>query len=444
MTPFRRYVSRTSLVVIGLSFLQVGCLQLLIPKTNCDRTWPTSGKVVFYGTGDLTGVNNGTATGSTNVWVMNGDGTGRTPLTTNTIAGLDLNPPRISGDASRVTYFGFADITGVTDGTATVGQNIWTVKADGTSRTAITQNTAGVDSQFPDLNYDGSRVAFQSNQSLVSTLWDQPPNNCLNVFVANATGGGLTPLTQNTVAGLNSFVPNFSPDGSKIVMHSLTALSGAWDGASSVSRNIWIMNSDGTGRVALTQNQGAGYNSRIPLFSPGGGWITFYSNTDITGVWNGAGTASTNVWVVRPDGSGLTAITRNTAAGLDSAPAQVSYDDKKVVFYSSMSLSGVWNAAGVASFNVWIANIDGSGLTPLTLNTAAGLSSQPAGMSHDGKKIYFYSTTALNGSWNGTPENSYNLWVMDVDGSNRQALTANTAASLDLYSTHLAQPSLCR
>jgi Tol biopolymer transport system component len=426
---------------------------VLTPEPEaCERVWPTAGKLVFRSQNDLSGTFDGTQTASYNIWVMNGDGTGLLPLTQNTAAGLDLNPPHISADGSRVTFFGFMDVSGAWNGTAPPNPNIFVVNTDGTGLTAVTQETAGVagNSQFPDILPDGSRVVFQSNRTLANTLPNQAPNGAFNIWIADADGGNLTALTQNTTAGMQSFVPTFSPDGAQIVFHSLSDVTSPfpWNGTATGSRNIWIMNADGSGRTPITRNTLAGRDSRIPNFSPGGGLISFHSTTNLTvGVWDGAATGSNNIWVVKSDGTGLTPITRNTAAGRDSIAGYISYDGTKIVFHSYMGLdaeTGTWNGTATGSANIWIANVDGTGLKALTRNTIAGLESTAGVFSNDGKKIYFTTNMPLAGGWDGTGVNSDNVWSVNIDGTGLQPLTGNTALGLDSVIANFAQPSHCR
>ncbi|PYU28093.1 MAG: hypothetical protein DMG31_20915, partial [Acidobacteria bacterium] len=66
-----------------------------------------------------------------------------------------------------------------------------------------------------------------------------------NIWRVNADGTGLTPLTNATASGAGSLVPQWSPDGSKIVFHSSRKLDGSDAANTNGTSNIWRVNADG-------------------------------------------------------------------------------------------------------------------------------------------------------------------------------------------------------
>lgn len=331
---------------------------------------PTSDKITYSSTADIGGALSSSAELSANIWILNSDGTGRTPLTQNTIAGLGSTDPNFSPDGYTVTFASLMDNTGNWDGTPEGSTNIWKINTDGTGLTMLTCNTAALlNSATPAFSPAGTKIAFRSTQDITGAC-NGTAVNAQNIWVMDIDGGNPVPITLNTsnVGGTrNSTFPSFSPDSQKLVYRSLTALDGTWDGVATSSYNIWIANADGTGRTALTQNTAAGYNSDGPTFSPSGNKIVFASKTALNGTWNGAATGSSNIWIVNTDGTGLTALTSNSAASLDSIKPQFTPDGTKIVFNSLMPIQGVAST----SYNVWIMSSDGSGAMPLTQNTGA-------------------------------------------------------------------------
>jgi Tol biopolymer transport system component len=77
-------------------------------------------------------------------------------------------------------------------------------------------------------------------------------------------------------------------------------------------RGLTIIDADGSNRrsVAMEGPRGA---RDAPAWSPNGKWIVLSSGKSPT--------VSTQIYAVRPDGTGLHAVTRRQAAIVDSAPA---------------------------------------------------------------------------------------------------------------------------
>jgi Tol biopolymer transport system component len=226
---------------------------------------------------------------------------------TSTLGGADL--PSFSG---RIAFDNFEDV--------------WTIDADGTDLTRLTR------APYPEFDSswspDGTEIAFRSERSGEPEIW-----------IMNADGTGRRRLTE----GLS---PAWSPDGS------LIAFAGR-EGALSVIRP------DGTGLRVLPGTEGGEY----PAWSPDGSRIAFNSNltgdhvmyiaqadgskvVDLSDVgegwqvdWSPDGRwilftshrdhpdNYTDVYVMRPDGSGIRRLTNN----LGYTPAW-SPDGEHIVF----------------------------------------------------------------------------------------------------------------
>ena len=142
-------------------------------------------------------------------------------------------------------------------------------------------------------------------------------------------------------------------DGSKITFVSTR----------SGSAEIYVMNSNGTGVVQVTNNT---VPDDYPCFNRVGTKIAFYS----TRVGNG------DIYEVNLDGSGEIRFT--TAAGIDTKPCY-SPDGRRIAFQS--------NRAG--SFDVFFMNVDGTNQTRLTSSSA--IDTLPC-FSPDGTRLAFTST----------------------------------------------------
>jgi Tol biopolymer transport system component len=275
-------------------------------------------------------------------------------------------------------------------------------------------------------SYGAGQVVFGS-LTAVDGSWNGTASGSRNLWTMNPDGSGAKVLTHNTNSGLNSYVPRFSPDGTKIAFYSYTALDGSWNGSAAGSLNLWIMNSDGSNRIALTKNSNAGLDVSTFSFSPDGTQIAFGAPLPLAGGWNGTPTGSSNIWVVKTDGTGLTPLTRNTAASRDAGSPFYSPDGTKIFFASLNALDGTWTGTAALSNNLWRINPDGTGLTALTKNQNVNLDVQAdfSVTSASPTRILWYSRTARDSSWDGTGNSTFNIWVSDYDGNHRIDLTSS-------------------
>lgn len=142
-----------------------------------------------------------------------------------------------------------------------------------------------------------------------------------------------------------------------------------------------------------------------------------------------------NIWTVKSDGSGLTAITQlpGTAVGADSREPQWSPDGTKIVYSSGRALDASANASVGSAINIWVSNADGSAATPLTQLTVYAPCHGSA-WSPDGTKIAYFSWRGLDGGNTSSNTNgTRNIWVTNADGSNNHPVTQITAVGGDSY-----------
>jgi hypothetical protein len=180
--------------------------------------------------------------GRSNIYTIDADGTGFTRLTDDGASHL----PSWSPDATRLAYSRAAG-----DGT----EDIWIMKADGTSATQITQERDGAMALSPSWSPDGTHIVFVSNRS-----------GTPQIYQMDARGDAVTQLTTDD--GFHAG-PEYSPDGTRI------AFAGDVGGP-----GLFTMAVDGTGVERLTDEPQVG-----PLnlaWAPDGRFIV-YSTTDESG-----------------------------------------------------------------------------------------------------------------------------------------------------------------
>src|SRR5262249_36678555 len=129
---------------------------------SSEPQWSRNGsKVVFTTHGEY---------GTANTWRVNVTSTVRPPLTNPTAEGSGKTEPQWSPDGSTHVFVSPRKLDG-TDAPGVNGTyNIWRVNADGTGLTPLTNTTAeGADSLSPRWSPDGSKVVFTSLRKLDGT-----------------------------------------------------------------------------------------------------------------------------------------------------------------------------------------------------------------------------------------------------------------------------------
>lgn len=196
--------------------------------------------------------------------VINADGTGFALFDTSAPSDLNLGCGDWSPDGARLVLEGFGGSSRV--------HGIYTVGAgDGSGLTRLTHGRDVVPQYAP----DGSAVVFQRTHGGRGTH-----EGVAALFVIESDGSGLHRITR---WGAASSTGSWSPDG-RIVF------TGPGDA-------LWMVDSDGTGLIRIPVNlDGRPYQ---PRWSPDGTVIVFGLGAN----------GQTDIYTVRPDGSGLTQLT---------------------------------------------------------------------------------------------------------------------------------------
>jgi Tol biopolymer transport system component len=203
-----------------------------------------------------------------------------------------------------------------------------------------------------------------------------------DVYLLSADGATFTNLTNNPDTDTESALSvdlSWSPDGQRIAYRSIRERPGPLAGY------ISVMNADGSGKTQLTNFDGRYYGE--PAWSPDGSKIALTSS---------AGTSDLEIWVMQPDGSGMSQLTHTGfAVDPDWSP-----DGTRITF----------TAHGPFEFDIFVMNADGSDVTRLTTDPA---SDGGAVWSPDGSQIAFSNSRG----------GIYQVYVMNADGTRVTQLT---------------------
>jgi Tol biopolymer transport system component len=255
------------------------------------------------------------------LFTINPDGTGARQITH--LTDSDAAWPAWSPDGTRITFErGFENHAG-----------IYTMNADGTNLRSLTPR--GLNGE-PTWSPDGKRITFGR----------YIPGKEASIWVMNADGSHLRRVTKNPLpkndgcdgcAGQGSSV--FSPDGRRIAF---TWVKGEHSSA------IFVVGVNGKGLHQVTPFT-RGLADKID-WSPDGSEIGFTSPE-----FGRAGKAA-NVYVVRPDGTGLRQLTHERGDAVDAGLDSWSPNGTKIAYVSNKS----------GTFQIWTMNADGTEQTQLT------------------------------------------------------------------------------
>jgi len=194
------------------------------------------------------------------------------------------------------------------------------------------------------------------------------------IVVKNLATGAPTQLTNDPAI---DYRPSLNKSGTRIAFVSERA---------GGDRDIWIINTDGTGLARLTNRSG---EDTFPQMSPDGQRVVFTQFV-----------ALTQTWVVNINGTGLTNLSNNS---FNEVTPSFSPDGTKILFSSDRD----------GDYDLFTMNVDGTGQTKLF--DLAG-DEFHASFTPNGTQVVFYSDVT------GTSQ----IMIANVNGSNVRNLSSNS------------------
>ena len=320
--------------------------------------------------------------------------------------------PTPTGQSGTIVFISRRALDGSDNVNINLTANVWTVGPAGTNLKPLTRMTAaGADTLSASFSPDGRKLAFVSTRALDGSDAANS-NGTPNVWIMNPDGSGVIAISSLKNVG-DRAVANlqWSPDGTKLAFESTRPLDGSDAPELGNPLNIWVMKADGTSPTPLTRHTLPGTDTFAPFWSPDGSKLTFAS--------------AQNAFVMNADGSAVVQLTKITASGVVASSPLWSPDGTRLSFMSNQALDGSDTANLNFTNNIWVMKNDGTGATPVTRLTAFGANALGGVWSPDNTKLLFISERALNGTDLANAAN--NVWVVNADGSGASPLTKLTA-----------------
>lgn len=231
-----------------------------------------------------------------NVLLEDGDGVEVLIAATGTFA---MQAPVLSPDGSRVAYIAFDQSFGTT---GVLGSDLHIVTLDGADEALLVHEVAGEFYAAPRWSADGSALVYAHQ---IEGSDEAGRTFLVDVERIDLASGAVTLLRENARD------PDVSADGRLLVFVDEPAIA-----------DRLVVQDLATNSGVLVAGVDQGLNTiRVPQFSPDGAWIAFMSSGDgpqIRAFGEAGGASSTqlvslngaqDLWLVRPDGTGLQRIT---------------------------------------------------------------------------------------------------------------------------------------
>ncbi|MCK4352849.1 PD40 domain-containing protein [candidate division WOR-3 bacterium] len=263
---------------------------------------------------------------------------------------------------------------------------IWKINVNGTGLTPValpdTTVYTGMCFNRPSWSPDGSKIAYHSRGD--TTHGGVRHYN--SIFIINPDGSGRQRVSLDTTGCCGLSIPGWSPDGKRIVCKN-----------DSLDELIVVNVDAGTEtniNALTTDSIYIGTRMTFPKFSPDGSKILFKSDAGDTD-------ADGHICVIDTSGTNYTIIDTlsQTRKGADWSP-----DGNQIVYTNDKEENGY--------SNIWIANVDGSGGTPILEdenNCLQEVAWQPSGAKANGKWIVYAPTVSGDYDYK-------NIWVVSTDG----------------------------
>jgi len=186
----------------------------------------------------------------------------------------------------------------------------------------------------PAYSSDGTKVVFVRAQLPIvysDAIGDDVPGDC-SLWIGDVTTGEVTQITSNPACD-REYLPRWSPDGKQIVYTRDPFEDGKPTGTA-----VHIINADGSGERRLTDPVD---NAGEADWSPDEEWIVFATYPLFE--YNSYTPATSNLYRIHPDGSGLEQLTFNETTDQRATQPRYTPDGKWIIFTAvTQSSRSLW------------------------------------------------------------------------------------------------------
>ena len=349
------------------------------PSLSADGT-----RIAFASDSDF--FNQGIADNQSEVWLYDTTTATLTRITTATDATRSSSAPSLSADGTKIAFVGNSDLLGqgILDGQMAVW--LYNTQTMTYTRLAIVlDNSLDHPRRVgpPDLSADGTRVAFQSNSSL---LGQYLPEYQYEIWLYDTATMTLTRITSASGAYRSSGHPRLSADGTEVGFHSNSDFLG--QGIPYGQFEIWLYDTTTMTYTRITTSTGG--DSAAPAISADGTRIVFNSNADFLD----QGANHFEVWLY--DTSAMT-YTRVTISDFPrdswSYVPELSRNGTIVAFVSDSDFLGEDAVEG--QYKLWLYNTATMTYTRVTDSGSSGFGRDPTSLNADGTVLAFSDNTEI-------------------------------------------------
>lgn len=334
------------------------------------------------------------------IWRIRFDGTGLRALTSTAIS-VGCVLPKIAGGGGRVAFYSLATLTGGSNPDGNPELNV--IDGNGGAIRQLSNTTYGF-VNTPEITADGRRVVFNSDGNLLGGDGDRGGE----LYRIDPDGGAVVQLTTLSSGGADN--PAIADDGQLIVFDADANPTG---GNLDASRELFSIRADGTNIRQLTSG-GLGRSSQRARIAGGGSLIVFESDDNPLG---GNADNSTEIFAIKPDGTGLRQLT-TAPAGKSCAAPRVDRSGTWIVFESNADLLGT-NTDGF--YEIFRIRGDGTGLQQLTSDALQA--ARAPDVSADGRWVVFQSrANPVGNNADGTSE----IFALDTQSQTLRQLTVQS------------------
>jgi Tol biopolymer transport system component len=361
-----------------LAQAQVNCLFTQVTDTSGgDNIKPDisadGARIAFSSPNDITGEN---PDGNDEVFLFDSGSSSFTQITNSTGGALSSSfKVSLNSDGTRVAFSSNRDLKG---DNADENDEIFLFDTDSMVLSQITDST-GDSTGRPDINSDGTKIAFQSEDDLTGGN----PGTHLQIFLFDSNSAMITQITNST--GPQSFRPSINSDGTRIAFDSFFDFTG-----DNADNNFEIFLFD-TNTMTFTQiTDSTAPNTFFSSINSNGTRIAFQSGADLTG---GNPDGNDEIFLFDTNSMDFTQITDSVGnlampgSTPDNGNPSINSEGSRIVFQSRLGL------AAEDDFGTDIYLFDTNLMTLSWITEAfGGFESINPSISSDGSRIVFQST----------------------------------------------------